>query len=106
MYAGDSWKMGIRLRSQNSNGSAGSYLDLTGATPTAQIRDAAGVLLVDITCVLEDQDINTGLVTLSLTPAQTTTLLNGKWDFQLELDGDVRTYLAGNVTVTAEVTRI
>ena len=80
-------------------------IDLTGYTITAQVRPypqaaAKTDFLVTVT------DAAQGLVSLSLTAAQTTNILNGSyWDMQIESGGVVTTVMRGRVFVTSEVTR-
>lgn len=108
MYQGDTFSLTLRLRATNPDGTLGAYLDLTGATPKAQVRDGAGRLIVDLTTTLLDQTVTPGGVRISLTHTQTAALAPGalRWDFQVtSADGTtVTTYLKGGVNVTGEVT--
>lgn len=104
LYQGDSFSFTFRLKD-----SLGAYVDLTGATPSAQIRanPDSTTTIADFTCVIENQSTMRGGVTISLSAAQTTGMATaGFWDVQLEFtDGTVKTYLKGAVTVGKEITR-
>lgn len=80
-------------------------LDVSGWTITAQIRRrASSSTAVDF--AIDMTDAASGLVGISITPEDAATLAeNCVWDLQRIEDGDVRTYLAGSVTVDREVTR-
>lgn len=103
LYQGDTFELLFRLKSGTS------YVDLTGATPTAQIRASADAAspIISFTAALTDQTATPGGVMLTLSAAQTSGLTaNGVWDVQLAYpDGSVKTYLKGTVTVVKEVTR-
>jgi hypothetical protein len=111
LYQGDAWHMTIRVRERIDEDTLGPYLDLTDVTPMAQIRNGAGELMADVTCELGDQEDpdELGMVRFSLLSEDTTdfpTSSGSKWDFQLDFGGgEIRTYLRGNVTVSAEVTK-
>ena len=84
----------------------GSLADIVGWIPRAQIRkgmaDGDAVVVAELSCTEQSPK-----VLLALDHA-TTTLLNGKyhWDLQLtDPDGAITTVLAGSVMVSAEVTR-
>jgi hypothetical protein len=107
IYQGDSYELKFTLYEKDINGEPGDPIDLTGAVATAEIRATAesGTVLAEF-----DGSHNStgGTVTLVLSPAETAALpaTGGVWDVQIEYtDGEVRTYLAGNVAVTKEVTR-
>lgn len=112
LYQGDAWHMTIRVRERLPDDTLGDYVDLTGVTPKAQIRDANGELMGEITCEVGDQGDpdELGMVRFSLLSDDTTdfsTASGSKWDFQLDYGGgEIRTYLGGNVSVKAEVTRV
>jgi hypothetical protein len=105
IYQGDTWEFIFRLKNEST------ALNLTGATPKAQIRPTAGspVLVQEITAALLTQSGDTlGCVKLSLTAAQTAALqIGGVWDVQLLYSGTgaVVTYFSGKVTLVKEVTR-
>lgn len=98
LYRGDSYALRLLFTDSNNN-----PIDFTGVLAKAQIRDRpAGTTIVPLTCVitLPNQIDVTLLATDSqnLPPA-------GVWDLQLTYaSGDVRTPIAGPVTVTADVT--
>ena len=84
-------------------------LDLTGCTIASQIRDtpAAAQPAAVITCTITDDE--GGLVLLSMAPAITAALGAGKkvWDMEITFsNGKKFTYLAGEVTITADVTKV
>lgn len=110
LYQGDAWHMAVRVRERNEDDTPGDYIDLTDVVPQAQIRTRElGELMADITCELGDQEDedHVGEVNFSLLSDVTSDFTeNGKWDFQLDFgDGEIRTYLKGNVNVSSEVTR-
>lgn len=82
-------------------------LDLTGYSAAAQLKlDYEDVSPVDFTCTIVAPATD-GRVRIYLPTTASSTLEPGSyiWDFQIENpDGDVRTYLAGDVTVYDEVT--
>lgn len=107
IYRGDKFSFTFSIKDGN-----GVYIDKTGYTPTAQIRTSAddADVVVAFTAALLDQTVAPGAVILTLTAAQTAALAAGKyvWDVQLTNDADptdVTTYLFGDVTVTADVTK-
>ena len=111
IYRGDSFSLTLRLRQRNADGTAGTYLDLTGVVARAQIRateDAPDVLATFVTTVL-DQVATPGGVSLTLATADTAVLpanMPSKWDVELDFpNGDVKTYLKGTVSVVADVTK-
>lgn len=89
----------------------GAPFDISGLTFSAQIRadyaDAAPVTLAELTCTVVDPD--TGELTITLDHEVTESLPTTdplRWDLQsADPTGEVFTYLAGTVKVTAEVTR-
>jgi hypothetical protein len=110
IYQGDSWDLFFRVKARDAGGNL-VYQDLTGSTAKAQFRVAASAttILAELTCTLSDQVATTGGVLVRLSPAQSAGLVpgNAKWDCEISYpNGDKRTVLAGDVTVTAEVTRV
>lgn len=110
IYQGDDFSLTLRLREQNPDLTLGAYIDLTGATAKAEIRAtaASATVLAEFTATVLDQTVTPGGLQLSLTHDQTAGLaagVNGVWDIQVTQAGLITTYLHGNVTVTAEVTR-
>lgn len=101
IYKGDYVEIFVVL-----NDSLGDPLDLTGFTAAAQLKtnydDSAPV---DFECTIDAP--LTGEVRIYLPSTSSSTLTPGDyiWDFQVaNASGDVRTYLAGDVTVYDEVT--
>ena len=100
LYQGDdeAWTVTVRDAS-------GELLDLTGITPRAQIRrqvaDKDPVVVYEIPITIE----SAGTMVMNV-PRTASAALSGKyvWDFQLTGDGRT-TILAGNVSITQEVTR-
>lgn len=82
-------------------------INITGRTYRAQIRSSQDSVTVkaSFTCVVTDGA--NGQVTCTLSAANSATLGSGVyyWDFEENASGVVSTILAGNVTVTADVTR-
>lgn len=98
LVAGDDYQITIKLLED------GSAIDTSGYTFSAQIRDGYfpdGELIASFSV-----SAVTGGATLSLTDAQTKTLVNKSrlyWDVQ-SASPDIRTWLSGRVHVTPEVT--
>lgn len=111
IYQGDDYELSFRVRTLNSDGTYGGYIDLTSYTNLkAQIRATAGnqQAMAEFTCTKGNQTTTPGLVTLSLAASVTAGLTagNGVWDFEMVgSDSKKHTYLAGSVLITAEVTR-
>lgn len=101
LYRGDYFPMTVTLKDAN-----GTALNLTGYTAKAQIKTGfTDTLPYNFTTTI---DAANGKVTLILTSAVSETIPGGSyiWDFQVtDGSGNVRTYLAGDVTVYDEVTR-
>lgn len=106
VYQGDDFDLVFRIKNN-----LGEYLNLTGYTARAQIRESfdGPDVLAQFSAAIADQIASPGGVILALTPAQTTALprSGGVWDVQLEdsFRTEIRTYLAGRVTVLEQVTR-
>ena len=98
IWQGDSWKVDVVLTS-----AGGAPIDLSGRTPTAVIRrDLISQEEWVITCTVHDVN----RMWLYLPSAVTKTMPAGDYVWNLQMttvDGDVRTYMAGDVTVLAEV---
>lgn len=108
LYSGDDFSMPIQLKS----GNPAVGIDLTGWTFLAQIRsrESDNELLGTFTCTPADQSEsdNLGIVILSISAEDSADLSIGsrgaQWDLQGTSDaGKVRTYLAGEVSILAEV---
>lgn len=84
---------------------SGDVVDVSGWTITAQVRQYPQATAYEAFAVGMD-DAVTGVVVLSLTAAQTVGLPEScVWDVQRVVGGKPLTFLAGDVTVTREVTR-
>lgn len=98
LVAGDDYSITVRLLQD------GSPIDTSAYTFSAQIRDGYlpdGELIASFGVAAI-----TGGATLTLTDAQTKTLINRSrlyWDLQ-STSPDIRTWLSGRVSVTPEVT--
>jgi hypothetical protein len=96
------------LASGSITASVRSY-DLTGCTPTAQVRTSASAtdILYTFTCTLTDQEDDPGGVVMQIANGLTDGApSSAKWDWQLALaDGTVRTMGAGKVKFKGQVTR-
>lgn len=102
IYEGDALKFTVTVKD-----SSNVALNLTGYTAKAQLKAGySDVAPVNFVCTITTP--TSGVVSVYLAPATTAALDPSKsyiWDFQLtEPGGDVRTYLAGDVTVIPEVT--
>ena len=116
VYQGDRFELFFRLRSQtwdavNEMWIPGPYMDLTGATVKSQLRETkeSATVAAEFACTLADQATSPGSVLCVLTPAQTTLLSKASYyyDVQVTRGTDfVTTYIAGQVMVTPEVTRV
>jgi hypothetical protein len=109
VYQGDTLILPMRVRTLDAEGVPGDYEDLTGWTPKAQVRNKSSDALVqELTAAIDpDQVANKGKLTVSATAAQTALwdVLAMVWDLQLTNgSAQVRTILAGSVTVTKDVT--
>ena len=110
IYKGDSFDVFLRIKTRNPTTQVMEYKDLTGATVKAQVRTAKGAATADaeFTCTIQDQVATPGGVLLHLDPTQTSAMTltkAGVWDCQVAFSAtDVRTVLAGAVTLTQDVT--
>jgi hypothetical protein len=109
IYRGDDFEFPFRLKD-----SAGAYIDITGWTILAQVRASADddVVIVTLTPNIDpDQSAggNRGMCVLTLTDVQTASLepsTSDVWDLQTtDTNGKDQTWLAGKVTVVADVSR-
>lgn len=106
IYRGDTFSLTVTFKTETLVANVLDPVDLTGATARAQIRPTADSdeVLAEFDC---EVDGPTGTVTVTLTPEQTTDLVNGLWDLQLTFSsGVVRTFLKGSVTTLKEITRV
>jgi len=102
IYEGDTVRFTVTVTDAND-----VPINLTGYSAAAQLKTSfSDATPVAFTCTITTPA--SGVVEVYLAPATTAALIAGTsyiWDFQLtEPDGDVRTYLAGDVTVVPEVT--
>lgn len=101
VYRGDSYSWSFRLWADRERTQP---VDLTGATPKAEIRDrAGGTLMLPLPLTVELPNV----IVADLSPADGKKLTRhkGVWDLQLTLaDGTVTTVIAGDVFVRASVT--
>lgn len=101
LYRGDSYRWQFQLW---ADAGKTQPVDLTGCTVKAEIRDKPrGTVSAVITTAV---DTTPGVITASLSATTTAGLIpSGAWDLQVTYpDGEVRTVLAGKVTVTDDVT--
>lgn len=102
IYEGDAVKFTVTVKDATN-----AAVNLTGYTAKAVLKKSyVDASPVNFVCTITNP--TAGVVTLYLAPATTAALDTNSgyiWDFQLtEPSGDVRTYLAGDVTVLPEVT--
>ncbi len=99
LYRGDSSRMVVKLYDQGQQ-----PFDLTGATAKAEIRDRpAGDTIVPLICTITLPNLIEVVLTAQNSFKLTTSL--GVWDLQLTFpSGEISTPLAGQVTVTLDVT--
>lgn len=111
VYKGDDFSVFFRVRELNQDQTPGAYVNLTGGTGKAQVRqteDNANVE-AEFTVTLSNQTTTPGGVLCELSSAQTSAFAftTGVWDVQVTgADSKVKTYLKGKVTVIKEVTRV
>jgi hypothetical protein len=100
LYRGDSYRWRFVLWNDDLKTDA---TDLTGATADAEFRDkSGGAKIVPFDCVVTTPNI----IDMTMTPTMWTTAPpDGVWDLQVTFpDGEVRTFVAGDVNVTPDVT--
>ena len=101
---GTSFSSDVTVKDANSNG-----WDLTGYTAAAKLAKGyqSTKTRQDITCTVAN-DPTTGVVTLSLTPAQTSALDAERYVYDLEItktaSGAVTRVIEGIITVSPQVT--
>jgi hypothetical protein len=98
LYRGDTMRLRLTLWDSNNNA-----VDLTGVVAKSQIRDRPkGATIISIDCLITLPnfiDLTLDAANSHLLPPQAV------WDLQLTYtSGDVLTPVAGQVTVTADVT--
>lgn len=99
IWKGDAQKFAVTMTDKN-----GSAIDLSSSTAQATIRaDFESTPAYDFTCTVQ----NGNQVLLYMPSSVSETIPAGSyiWNFQITdaISGDVRTYLAGDVTVYPEV---
>lgn len=106
LYKGDFFPLTITLVQPAVSGNTKPPLNLTGYTAQAQIRtNFGGEAIYAFTVTIPDP--TSGKVNLVLPSSVSAGIAAGSyvWDFQIkEPSGNVRTYLAGDVTIYNEVT--
>jgi hypothetical protein len=98
IYRGDSARLRLKLWAPDN-----APIDLAGVVAKAQIRERpGGKQITELLCLITLPNI----IEVTLTPSNSHKLpAKGAWDLQLTYpSGDVRTPLAGPVTVTTDVT--
>lgn len=82
-------------------------INITGRTYRAQIRSSQDSVTVKASFTCTVTDGANGQVTCTMPASTSATLGSGQyyWDLEENASGVVSTILAGNVTVTADVTR-
>lgn len=103
LYRGDTriW------RDEFADAATGRPLDLSGYTFRAQVRSGVDGAVI-ATMGIDDSQASNGVITRTLTAAQTgaLTAARGAWDLELTSpDGFVRTYLAGAVRIRGDVSK-
>lgn len=108
IYQGDDYQVDVYIYQADGV----TLQNLTGYTAfKSQVRDAPAATQVraDFTCTAGNQTTNPGLVTLTLTSVDTTGMqptTNSVWDLEMvNPAGKKQTWVAGSVTVIAQVTR-
>lgn len=104
IYQGDTFVFPFRVKTRSGINTV--PVDLTGASAQAQIRAKDGTILAEFAAEITDP--LEGQVRLTLSNTQTAALTQkGIWDCQIiRADGTVKTYLAGQVSLAKEVTRV
>lgn len=110
IYQGDTFEVTVRLRTV-VNGTPDAYMNLTGYTGKAQVREtiAAPTPAAEFAVTVLDQVATPGGVKIALTAAETAAIpvKAHVWDLQLTSGaGATRTWLKGDVTIIGEVTRL
>lgn len=110
VYRGDPVDASFRLYSTPDRGVTKTYLDLTGYTGRAQVRSSADDDVVLLELVVEVADPQEGdllgVVMISSGPTGDVPPGFAVWDLELTPPGgSPRTWLAGAVPVTGDVTR-
>lgn len=114
-YQGDRLEVFFRVRNRSFNEQLqmwvpGDYVNLTGWTAKGHVKASKSTVdpLTAFEFTISDQAITPGGVTAYLTPDKTALLTAEKYLYDIQLTNgpaNVITYLAGEIRVTAEVTR-
>lgn len=109
---GDDWSRSFRRGTRADAEAEIEYVDLTGWTGACHFRQKANAtdVLAELDVEIDpDQVTNKGLITITLSAEDAATLPTKRplvWDLELTSPaGLTRTYLRGEITVIAEVTR-
>jgi len=106
IYQGDTFEKSFRFESFDADGATEGYVDFTGATGQAEVREeAGGALLATITVAFGAEQ---GVVDLRI-EKEDTDIAEGVYFWDLEIDessGDRHTYMRGAAIVTADVTEV
>lgn len=101
IYKGDYLRLNVLVRD-----AVGAPMEMLGSTPKAQLKsDYTDRDPRSFVCTVDPE--NLGVVQIFLPSSVTSNLLPGSYiyDFQVtDIEGNTRTYLAGDVTVINEVT--
>ena len=111
-YRGDSFLLMMRLREAGTPTVPGPYINLTGRTVFAQLRDAAvldgGLVLAPFTSTILDQAAVPGGITIALPPVSTLALPDITF-FDVEVTitatGWKRTYVRGTINWSGDYSR-
>ena len=99
---GASFTSDVTVKDANANA-----FNLTGYTARAKMEKGYSSTRTDFTCTIAG-DATTGVVSLSLTAAQTTALDDGRYVYDLEIEqtgtGNVTRVIEGVITVRPNVT--
>jgi hypothetical protein len=100
-YRGDSYALRLTFETP-----AGEVMPMPAEGWSAQVRkDLEPSRGTQAEFTVDASQATTGVVEISLTPAQTAVLEAGVWDIQCDDAGTVRTYLRGSVKFEGNVTR-
>lgn len=110
--AGDTRRLPLTLSNPTSSGTAGTPIDLTGASAQFILRTAQAPTGIQLTVLSTQPTANgssltlggtAGTITLVLTSADTDTLKLGSYDIRVKFpDGTTQTYLTGAFSVSSE----
>lgn len=100
---GDDWSLPLTVKDEND-----TVIDMSGYSFLAQARTRAKAAAVAFTFTVDDTDAATGVLVLEVAAATTADVPAGTYEWDLQWTdgaGDIRTILAGVVTVRPEVSR-